>query len=153
MLSRFGQFSSIMFSIQRDIQKIEREEMIKHGYKGAYAQYLVALYQHPEGLISSRVSEICDKDKAAVSRILSEMQEYGLVVREKNGENRYRGIVKLTEEGMRVARSVCDSARVAVAAVGQEMTDEERTLFYDTLERISAKLQAMARDGIPTEFE
>ena len=66
MLNRFEQFSSVMFGIWRDVQKIERDEMIKYGYKGAYAQYLVTLSQHPDGLIVSRLSEICDKDKAAV---------------------------------------------------------------------------------------
>ena len=138
-----------MFSIQRDIQKIERDEMIKFGYKGAYAQYLVILSQHPEGLIASRIGEICDKDKAAVSRILNEMQENGLVMRVSDGEHIYRGRISLTEEGRRVADYICDKAKAAVLAVNREMSEEERTLFYDTLDRIAAVLQTLAKDGIP----
>lgn len=149
MLNRFEQFSSLVFGIWRDIQKIERDEMVKYGYKGAYAQYLVVLRQHPEGLIVSRISEICDKDKAAVSRILSEMQENGLVCRDAAEENVYRGKLKLTEEGMRIAEHVCENAKLAVMAVGQEMTPEEREIFYNTLEKISSRLQMLAKEGIP----
>ena len=149
MLNRFEQFSSVMFGIWRDVQKIERDEMIKYGYKGAYAQYLVTLSQHPDGLIVSRLSEICDKDKAAVSRIMAEMQENGLVCRAESGSNGYRGKLKLTEEGRKIAERVCENARIAVMKVGQEMTEEERAIFYATLERISARLGELARDGIP----
>ena len=151
MLSRFGQFSSVIFSLWRDIQKIERDEMIKFGYKGAYAQYLVVLSQHPDGLVASKIGELCDKDKAAVSRVLGEMQENGLVMRENEGDRVYRGRIKLTDEGIRVADYICDKARAAVAAVGREMSEEERVLFYETLERIASVLQELARDGIPQE--
>lgn len=149
MLNRFEQFSSVMFGIWRDVQKIEKDEMIKYGYKGAYAQYLVALSQHPDGLTVSGLSEFCDKDKAAVSRIMTEMQENELICRTEGGSNGYRGKLKLTEKGRKIAERVCENARIAVMTVGQEMTEEERKIFYDTLERISTRLGELARDGIP----
>ena len=83
MISCFEQFLYIISKIHRQIQKIERTEMVKHGYKGAFAQYLATLRRYEEGLTSSELCEICDKDKAAVSRIIAEMEEKGLVEREK----------------------------------------------------------------------
>ena len=41
----------------------------KYGYKGAFAQYLVVLASHPEGLTSAQLCEQSDRDKAAVSRV------------------------------------------------------------------------------------
>ncbi len=149
LLDRFGQFSSTMFAVWRDIQRIERDEMEKFGYKGAYAQYLVLLKQHPDGLIASRICELCDKDKAAVSRILGEMQEKGLVARDTDTERVYRGKVHLTEEGSRIADYICEKACAAVTVVNKEMTEEERTLFYGTLDRIATVLQELAKNGIP----
>ena len=73
MLSRYEQFSYIVSGINRHIQKLERDEMIKFGYKGAFAQYLVAMRHYPKGVTAAQLSEICDKDKAAVSRIVTEM--------------------------------------------------------------------------------
>ena len=150
MLNRFEQFSSVIFGIHRYIQKLERDEMIKYGYKGAFAQYLVILSEHPEGLIASRICEICDKDKAAVSRIVAEMQEKGLVVRECTENHIYRGIIKLTDKGSKVAKEVCEKARAAVLAIGKDaMNDEERRVFYTIIERISTTLHSFTKDGIP----
>ena len=152
MLNRFEQFSSVIFGIHRYIQKLEREEMVKFGYKGAYAQYLVVLSEHPEGLIASRICEICDKDKAAVSRIIAEMQEKDLVVREQDDTRVYRSVIRLTDHGMEVAHHVCQKAMDAVVAIGKKsMSDEERVMFYAVLERIHAQLQSFTKDGIPKQ--
>ena len=83
MISRFEQFSYVISGIHRQIQKIERAEMIKRGYKGAFAQYLATLHRYEEGLTATELCEICDKDKAAVSRILAEMEEKGLLKEKK----------------------------------------------------------------------
>lgn len=149
MINRFEQFSSTIFGIHRHIQRIEKNVMETCGYKGAFAQYLVMLSQHPDGLTAARICEICDKDKAAVSRITNEMLEKGLIERETVGERVYRGKLRLTDEGKRVAKYTCEKALVAVMEVGKEMTEEERAIFYDTLDRLSAKLQTLADEGIP----
>ena len=80
---------------------------------------------------------------------MAEMLENGLVCRAESSSNGYRGKLKLTEEGRKIAERVCENARIAVMKVGQEMTEEERAIFYATLERISARLGELARDGIP----
>ena len=71
MINRFEQFVSYISAIHRDIQRIERDEMEKLGLKGAYAQYLVAMHRHPEGITAVDLCEVCDKDKAAVSRAVT----------------------------------------------------------------------------------
>ena len=90
MTDRFEQFSFIISGIYRKLQKIKRDEMVKRGYKGAFAQYLATLSRYEEGLTSTELCEICDKDKAAVSRIIAEMEEKGLVQREKKAVRSYR---------------------------------------------------------------
>ncbi|MBR5485322.1 MAG: winged helix-turn-helix transcriptional regulator [Oscillospiraceae bacterium] len=149
MLSRFEQFSSVISGISRSIQKLERDEMVKYGGKGAFANYLVVLSRYPEGLTASKLCELCDKDKAAVSRIVCEMESKGLIKRE--GGNRYRSMIKLTEEGNRAAFFVRSKAKSAVEAVGSDLTDEQRKIFYETLELIALKLQTLKCDGIPEE--
>ena len=86
MLKRFEQFTSAIAAISRDVQRIERDEMEKHGLRGAFAQYLLALSRHPEGITAAGLCEVCDKDKAAVSRIVSEMDAKELILREAGGE-------------------------------------------------------------------
>ena len=103
MTDRFEQFSFIISGIYRKLQKIKRDEMVKRGYKGAFAQYLATQSRYEEGLTSTELCEICDKDKAAVSRIIAEMEEKGLVQREKKAVRSYRSKITLTEKGKDVA--------------------------------------------------
>ena len=149
MYARFEQFSSTISSIYRDIQKIERDEMVKYGVKGAYAQYLAALRRHPQGLTATQLCEACDMDKAAVSRIVHEMETRGFVVRESSGDSRYRARIRLTEEGHRAAEYVRSRAEVAVQEVGRDLSEEDRRVFYTALESIAARLQIISKEGIP----
>lgn len=149
MASRYEQISGAISAIYRSIQKIERDEMVKYGYKGAFAQYLAALKSHPDGLTSVQISEICDRDKAAVSRIISEMEAKNLVYRKNEHDNQYRAKLFLTEEGINVAEYVFKRAERAVEIGGRGLTDENRRVFYETLELIATNLDAVCEGGLP----
>lgn len=148
MLNRFTQFCSSISIIQRAIQKIERDEMERYGNKGAYAQYLVAMHQYPDGVTASQLCELCDRDKAAVSRVLAEMEEKALIHRE--GSN-YRAKLFLTESGQRAAQFVCDRAVVAAMEAGKGLSEEDRAIFYAALNLIASNLQALSKDGLPED--
>lgn len=149
MLNRFEQFSIAIGGIYRYIQKLERDEMEKYGYKGAFAQYLVILRRFPNGVTASQLCEICDKDKAAISRIVAEMVDRGLVVRVGGRDGHYRALIQLTDEGKQAAEHVCSKARTAVEAVGRDMSNEERATMYAALELIASKLYKLSKEGIP----
>lgn len=152
MISRFEQFSLIISGIHRKLQKIERAEMVKRGYKGAFAQYLAVLSRHEEGLTSTELCEVCDKDKAAVSRIIAEMEEKGLVQREKKVVRSYRSKITLTEKGKETADFVAKRAEAAVSAVsGSLMSEEDREVFYEILDNLYKNLQKVGTEGIPAE--
>ena len=151
MLTRFEQFTSSIASIYKHIQKIERDEMIKYGLKGSYAQYLLAIARFENGITSSKLCEICDKDKAAISRIVAEMEQHGLIYRDMVNDNLYRAMLKLTEKGREATNKVSLRAQIAVEAAGKRLTDESRMAFYAALNLIAANLQEISKDGIPNE--
>lgn len=152
MMDRFEQFTSAISVITRYIQKLERDEMEKHGLRGAFAQYLLVMNRHPEGITAATVCELCDKDKAAVSRILTEMEAKGLIVRESAG-SAYRAQLVLTEAGKEAAEFVRRRASIAVELAGEGIADENRKQFYSTLNLIASNLQTICREGIPEETE
>jgi len=153
MLSRYEEFSFVISSIYRGIQKIERGEMVKYGYKGAYAQYLAALTRYPKGLTLMQLCDACEKDKAAVSRAVADMEAIGLIAREGIGgrKSHYRALLKLTEEGKKISAIVCERAQAAVNLVGSELTEEQRSAFYAALGMIAANLEAVTEKGLPEE--
>lgn len=149
MIKRFEQFTAAISSIHRFIQKIERDEMEKYGLKGACAQYLLAMAAHPEGITASELCEICDKDKAAVSRILNEMEAKGLVVRNSGGETQYRVRLTLTDSGKDAANYVNQKAAIAAELVGKGLSTEDRKAFYTSLALIAANIKTLSSQGIP----
>lgn len=149
MIGRFEQFSSAMSSINQSILKLQREEMEKYGLKGVYAQHLSILYHYPQGLTSVQLCEACDKDKAAVSRVVTELERMGLVERIGATGTTYRAPVKLTEKGVEAANFVRDRARVAVEAASQGLSDEDRAVMYRSLELIAKNLQTLCKQGVP----
>ena len=149
MLSRYEQFTSVISGIYRYIQKIERDEMVKYGFKGSFAEYLIAIDRYEEGITASALSEICEKDKAAISRVIAEMEAKELVYRETNGETRYRARVHLTPKGKDAAEHIRSRAKLAVEIAGKELDAETRAFFYSTLGRIASNLQALSKEGLP----
>ena len=148
METRYEAFSSAISCMYHDIQKIERTEMSGYGLKGPHAQCLLAMGRHPEGITAAQLCEVCEKDKAAISRILAELEQSGMVLRNTRNGNRYRALLTLTEQGKAAAQTVVEKARMAVELAGKGLEDAERELFYRVLAKIAGNLHAICREGL-----
>ena len=148
MLRRFEQFCTSAFSIYRSILKIERIEMEKFGLKGPHAQCLLTMARYPEGITGAQLCTLCDKDKAAISRTVAELENAGMLIRHCNGGNRYRAQLTLTEMGYEAAARVAVRAKHAVEQAGSGLTEEQRTIFYYGLSLIADNLQNICEDGL-----
>ena len=126
MENRYELISGSISCIYHDIQKIERVEMAKYGLKGPHAQCLLAMSKHPQGITAARLCGACEKDTAAVSRTLAELEEAGMVIRENRNGSRYRSNLLLTEQGKAAAGNVVEKARLAVELAGTGFGEEER---------------------------
>ena len=149
MLNRFARFSLSIAEIDRCWHKLAAEEMAKYGLNSPHAVYLITLYQYSDGITAAKLGELCCKNKADVSRMVSILEQKGLVRREAIGGNRYRARLLLTEEGKQAAEQVQGRAALAVELAGSGMTEGEREVFYRCLERITANLQTLSREGLP----
>ncbi len=145
MQNRYEQFSFTVSALNRSIARIEAEEMARYGLKGIYAQYLSPLSHHPKGLTAANLCEICAKDKAAVSRAIAEMEKKGLIVRQAHGGSGYRAKLILTEKGKEAADYVGKRAEVIVEQAGQDLTEENRKIFYESLAKIAEQLRKIEK--------
>ena len=149
MLNRFARFSLAISEIDRCWHKLAAEEMAKYGLNSPHAVYLTTLYQYHEGITAAKLGELCCKNKADVSRMVSILEQKGLVRRETVGGNHYRAKLLLTEEGKLAAEQVQGRAALAVELAGSGMTDGEREVFYRCLERITENLRTLSKEGLP----
>jgi len=153
MIDRFEQFYASVSCIYHSIQKIERLEMAKYGLKGPHAQCLLAMARHPEGVTAARLCEICEKDKAAVSRTLGELESAGMVICSDAAGKRYRSKLTLTDNGREVADNVRQLVNIAVSQASVGYGPDERQTFVNVLGMIAENLQTLSTDGIMTKKE
>lgn len=149
MLERFARFSLAIAEIDRCWHKLAAEEMAKYELNSPHAVYLTTLYRFGEGVTAVKLGELCCKNKADVSRMVSILEKKGLVRRECVGKNMYRARLLLTEEGRRAAEQVRGRAALAVELAGAGLSEEDREKFYRSLELITSNLQTLSKNGLP----
>ncbi len=148
MIDRFEKFSLAISEISRYWHKIAAEELNKYGLKSAHATYLTTMSRFPDGITAPKLAELCGKDKADVSRMMSIMDKKGLITKVGSHPKLYRGYLKLTEEGKAVARQIRKRAELAVERAGIGLTEEARAVFYDSLEVITRNLKQICESGL-----
>ena len=148
MVGRFEAFTLGLSEIMSSWNKIAADEMSHFGLKGAYVIYLIALYKHPEGLTSANLSEMCNRDKAEVSRAIKTLEAKGLVERENTTVNGYRAKITLTTQGRESTKALRERVKLAVEKGGEGLSEEERDSFYSALETISANLKKISKEGL-----
>lgn len=148
MVERFEQFCAAISQIQRFIARIERVEMEKYGLKGPHAQCLVAMLRYPEGVTAARLCELCEKDKAAISRTLAELEQSEMIIRVTPEGKRYRAKLCLSQKGRQVAESVNSLIYLAVSRASAGYGMEKQQVFVQVLNLIAENLQNICKDGL-----
>ena len=147
MIGRFETFTLALSELSGSWSKIATEELKPYGLKGACVVYLIALFKAKEGLCAAKLCELCNRDKAEVSRAIRAMEEKGLVAKESE-TNGYRAKITLTEKGREVTHALRERVKLIVEKGGEGLSDEQREVFYNALGTISENLKKITREGL-----
>lgn len=105
---------------------------------------MAVLGRYP-GLSASQVAQRTAMDKVAVSRAVARMLDNGRLLREVDGDDRRRSVLKLSEAGYAIYDQVVPLALGFEAHLLAEMTQEERDLLFRLLDRLD-ELELRAED-------
>lgn len=144
MIQRFEIFVMAITEIYKSIQKIKVQEMADMGLKGTHVMCLFFLQEHPEGLTSAELSNLCCEDKAAISRVVKELSSLHYIVYE---EKKYRSKITLTESGLQVCHHMNEKIVKAVDMAAQGYSHEEREIFYRVLLQVAGNLKNEVERG------
>lgn len=148
MIGRFETFSFALSEMTSSWNKIAAEELKPFGLKGAYVVYLIALHKSPGGLTSANLCEMCNKDKAEVSRAIKTLELKGFVIRENTTINGYRAKITLTEQGRNITITLLERVKLAVEKGGKGLSEKQRENFYTALQTICANLKQISKEGL-----
>ena len=139
MTDRFEHFTLSIFSISRFWNRLATEEMKKYGFRGAYALYLVMIASSDGNMTAAALADLCQRDKADVSRAVSAFRKKGIL--EPGGDSRYRAALKLTDKGQDLAARIRARADEVLEQAGRGISDEMRENMYLCLDIIARNMR------------
>lgn len=103
-----------------------------------------------KGTPSTALGPKMGMESTSLSRVLKSMETHGWITREANPADKRSVLIKLTEEGLK-KRTISRKAVIDFNnAVLSEVSDEERKVFFQTLEKIqsvSADIRSIHEDS------
>ena len=140
MKNRFKLFTVLTSKVNRCIRKIKTDEMAEFNLKSTHVSCLYYLYEEP-GLTARELCDICDEDKAAVSRALDYLETNGYLTCDSKTIKRYKSPITLTEKGRFVASKVNEKVNRVLEEASLGLSEENRINFYKSLTLISENLE------------
>lgn len=146
MQERYETFTSLVININRYILKIKNYEMQEFGLKGNQVQCLHYLYNDPNGLTSKQLGELCEEDKAAISRTLKNLENSGLVFVEDDNIKKYRNPYKLTEKGKEYGKEISLKIEDVMRLASQGIDVDSRKQLYSSLNTVCCNLKKICEN-------
>ncbi len=151
MEKRFETFTVLIAHLSRSIRRIKSEEMAKLHLRSHHLSCLYYLYRG-QSLTATELCEVCEEDKANVSRAVEYLEQEGYLVSRPKTQRRYKTPLELTEKGKEVGRALCEKIEAVLLQAGEGLTEEARGVMYESLAAVSANLQRVC-DGYDAETE
>ena len=136
----FEMFTVLMSKLSYQIKKIKSEEMEKFNLKGTHLSCLYYLYKE-DALTAKELCEICEEDKANVSRTIDYLETNGYLIRQNEDNKKYKSHLALTEMGRSVASKIAEKIDRILDEAGAGIHEAEREIMYRSLFQISSNLQ------------
>jgi len=141
MEERFKIFTIHIAKISRCIRKIKTEEMAEFNLKSPHVSCLYYLYNKNGELTAKELCDICEEDKAAISRSIDYLENCGYLKCNSKTEKRYKSPLFLTEKGKEVGKHVSTKIDNVLNLASAGLSDNDREYFYKSLMLISSNLQ------------
>ena len=140
MNEKYKTFTVLMASINRSIRKIKTEEMAEFRLKSPHVSCLYYLYKE-DALTAKELCEICEEDKANVSRTIDYLETNGYLIRQNEDNKKYKSHLALTEMGRSVASKIAEKIDRILDEAGAGIHEADREIMYRSLFQISSNLQ------------
>ena len=139
----YSLFTLQISKCSRCIRKLKQEEMETFDLKGPHVSCLYYLYKSNGPLTLKELCDMCDEDKAYISRAVDSLEKDGYIFCESKTEKRYKSPLSLTQKGKEAAEKTVNKIDQIVESAGIGITQEDREVFYRTFKIISDNLQKM----------
>ncbi|HBS06539.1 MAG TPA: MarR family transcriptional regulator [Leptospiraceae bacterium] len=103
-------------------------------------QTLNTLWESPEGLSPSAISDLTLQDMPSISRMVKRMEDHGWVIREADPEDRRSFRVKLTARGKKLEKDVPDQLQSHFQEILRSLSRTESQELINSLKKLRVAL-------------
>ncbi len=141
MEERYQIFTTLITKCARSVKRIKSNEMSGMNMKSSYVSCLYYLYVNGKAMTAKELCDVCEEDKAYVSRSIDALENGGYVICDSKTVKRYNSPISLTEKGASVAKEVAKRVENIVEMASMGLSEENRKIFYESLGLISNNLE------------
>ena len=141
MKARYDTFTLLINKASRNIRRIKTEETYELNLKSPHVSCLYYMYKNANPMTAKELCDICDEDKASISRSIDYLERNNYISCESKTEKRYKSPLTLTEKGIQASKIIAKKIDDIVDIAGAGLTEENRKIFYESLALISNNLQ------------
>ena len=144
---------------QRRITKIAREaskltiRMMKEEGIGSGEFDLIHLVRHSPGISQKEAGQLLNMDKGAVAHRSLRLEQKGYLRRELNPADARSRLLYSTEKANALKNSKAEVETAFYSWLLEELPQEERRAFCDTLEKLYLRSKTESRSGFPHLLE
>ncbi len=146
MEERYQLFTTLITKCARSVKRIKSNEMTGMHLKSFYVSCLYYLYSNRKPMTAKELCDVCEEDKAYVSRSIEALEKDGYVLCSSKTQKRYNSPISLTEKGRVVAKEVAERIDGIVLRASEGLSEENRRIFYASLGRISDNLEKICEN-------
>ena len=140
MEERFQTFTVLIAGINRSIRKIKTEEMDEYNLKSHHVSCLYYLFKFG-GLTAKQLCDICQEDKAALSRSIEYLEKNGYIENNESVKKKYRSPLNLTEKGNLIGKNIAKKIDKILNLASDGLSEEKRKSLYEGLTLINNNLE------------
>lgn len=140
MDERFHTFTVLISTINRAIYRIKTEEMAEFNLKSSHVSCLYYLYKKGS-LTSTELCEVCEEDKANISRSVKHLEAGGYIECLSNAEKKYHRPLSLTEMGKEIGERISQKIDAILEKASEGLSHKARMDFYSSLALINNNLK------------
>lgn len=145
MEERYKTFTLVVTNIRRNIHKIQLREMAQFNLKSHHLSCIYYLYK-AGSLTAKQLCDICQEDKANISRALDHLETNGYLLCRSTAKKRYNTPFELTEEGKKIGALLSSKIDSMTKSAEEGLSDEEKEILYRSLSVIDSNLQKICQE-------
>ena len=142
---RFEQFSRLISSANKSIQRLKATHVEAYGLKSVHALWLYHFLRNPEGLTASALARITCSNRSLISRDIHLLYAAGFLETDRKETGDYNRRYRLSESGRALALEIENAGRDIQAIIGKDIPIEDMENFYRVLFTLTERLEELSK--------